>query len=256
MKHILEYVAVQLRRAMSFRVLFIILGIALIQTLSVVGFMNENAHVFYLLVISIDSMAFFSVMMLPAASFSDTFAQEWESHEAFLYMIRSGVVPYCVSKLIAAALVGFFCVFLGFGLTMLIFRGMGYAWFIPGIGGGGTAYEPMMEQGKIVAGYLLTLTDLSFSGALVAVLGMVVSMFVPNAFAAIASPLILVFTMNILFNLLRLPAQINPMTLMDIMSGELTSISAIVEKAALCFAAMGILGTLGVREIRRRLADD
>lgn len=255
----INVVKIQLERILTVKLILISLVITLIQFFSVY---NEIVHpqpsvcVWYLCSNSVShGTLFFVTYFIPALVFSYTIAIEIASKADRFWVIRSGVRQYTLSKMLASAAGGFLCIFLGF-LILVGICALKYPLFLKHHGT--DAYGYMMEEGKVAAGFLMYLIDLSFSGAVTAAVGTAAGIFIPSPFASVAAPIVIFLSISRLADGLRLPVWFNAANWMkpnDITS-DLTGASAgkaLLLKITVCCIVILIASALGIWKMERRV---
>lgn len=210
----LRAISSQMRTALRPPVFICSAVFTLFQVLWLISLLNsENgqagaplgAGVAYLLPYSMQSgLVFVSFLVLPTLPFSFSLVKDLDSHAALYWSVRSGAVPYTVSKAVAAAVCGGMVTGLGLLGWIVILRIL-TPWYV--VSYTNDAYMLLFEQGKPLLGVLFYLLHYILTGALVAVCGMFVALLLDMRLAAFAGPWILHLFLSRLVSRLNLPIE-------------------------------------------------
>ncbi len=237
------------------RLLMMNLLFAMITGLSAAGFYDDpNASVWYAVMMSASSgITWFSMYMLPPLVFSWTLADEWESKAVYFWISRTGVCRYAMSKYLGAAAGGFLCVFGGYVIMIMVSR-LFCPLFVHQVST--NPYDFMMAEGKVLSGFLLFITDVSLSGSITAVFGMLVSSYVTSPFTAIAAPLITYLAISRIVSGVKLPRIFDPLFWMHYYTDSVEPSDALVKKAEICIPVIIVMIIIGIGRMRRRIQND
>ena len=135
---------------------------------------------------AIDANGSYMVLLclLPIFPYALVYVREWNERATPFWMIRTGVRPYMVAKLIVTAVSAFLAVFLGillYACTQRLFLPWG------SVGQGGIHYD----GDSVAICLLLTASYKGVSAMLVAVCALWVSLYISNVYAALIGPSIL-----------------------------------------------------------------
>ena len=190
-----------------------------------------------------------AVCILPALSYSVTLPLEWESRATPYWIARTGTAPYVVSKMIAGATAGALTLAIGMGLFIGIFSGIGYPFYTVPVTGAPS--EALLAEGRIAAGFGSYVLNYGLSGALAACCGTLVATFIPDAFVAASSPLLLYFTLTRLTSGRNLQGIQNPLYWMQGMVPAPTAGQALLEKLAMVTVLCAGMTVAAVWQMKR-----
>lgn len=142
--------------------------------------------------------------LLPIFPYALAYVREWNERATPFWMIRTGVRPYMVAKLIATAASAFLAVFLGILLYACIQR-----LFLPW-GDAAQNVGIQYDGDSVAACLLLTASHKGVSAMLVAVCALWVSLYVSNVYAALIGPNVLYWVALRLDGLFALPSTLRP----------------------------------------------
>ena len=193
--------------------------------------------------------------MFPTAVFSDSLAREWKDNTARFWIIRSGLRSYIIAKMLAAAMGGFVCIFLAFSLVSFFAHFLA-PWFTGRLES--CPYSQLMEQGRLLEGFLLALADMGISGAISAVFGMAASSFILNPFTAMAAPLVLILTFSRIAEAAHLPERMNPAQWLCLPNvfPEPTPLVMILLRIGVLIVIMTVLTVITLHQMERRLRNE
>ncbi len=243
-------IKLQVKRAIMGKMLPVAVSITILHALSAYGFMRES-DVWYTVYNSMSTgITFFTIYLLPTMVFSASAAEEIENHSMRFWAIRSGIIPYTVSKIIAASIAGFLAVFIGIFIYIGILR-----FFLPFyiMENSTSPYEMMIESGAHIRGLLLFTIDIALSGAVTACFGMVCSFFIISRYTAVAAPMMLFLTLSRVTDALRLPEYLNAAFWMHTIEQAASAGEAVVRKTSISLAVILLLGIIGTIRLYRRL---
>ena len=244
---------IQLRRALAPKLLFIVLLIVIVE---IMGNSIDIRNGAFGMVVNGTGMGYLTALILPAVVFSDSLASEWENQAVKYWVIRSGIRKYALSKMTAAGAAGFACLFLAFGIMILI-GGLFGPWYTAGLGGS-VPYAKLLEQGQIFQGYLMILLDKGLSGAVTAVLGMAASTYITNSFCAVSAPLVIVLTASRLAEFFHIPYAWEPVSFFLSLHPQEPVPAPVVTlliKAGISLMLLLILTVIAVHQMERRIED-
>ena len=247
--------SVQIKRALSPRLLLLSFAAAALQLLSAAPFIKTNqvSSVWYVLFNSqMTGINFFTIYILPVMVYAVTLVKESETRASDYYIIRTGVGRYTLSKILASATGGYLLVFLELLICMTALKAAGFPWYT--FRSDGTPYSAAMEQGKVIYGFFMFLLDMGWGGAVVSVFGLTVSVFIENSLAAAAAPLAVTLFLSRVVDQLKLPFDFNPMMWMRYVdySDRFTALDGVLYKSAVSLIVMTILSVIGIRGMKRR----
>ena len=246
-------IKLQVKRSIMGKMLPVAVSIAILHALSAYGFMRES-DVWYTVYNSMSTgITFFTIYLLPTMVFSASVAEEIDNHAVRFWTIRSGIVEYTVSKIIAASIAGFLAVFLGIALyigLLDLFLPI-YKWQ-----SSTSPYEVMIEAGAAGKGLLLFTIDVALSGAVTACFGMVCSFFILSRYTAVGAPMMLYLTLSRFTDSLNLPEYLNAAFWMHQVDVAPSAEAAVMKKLMVSFSVIIILGSLGVFRMYRRFQND
>ena len=244
-------VGIQLKRAISLRLLFLAVLTAVFQVICAYPWLVQRSDIYSLFMLSTTS--YLSVYVIPPLVYAYSFTVEWKNRSCGQWIIRSGVNTYTASKICASAISGFLCVFLGEGLSVLIMmlytkpyaRDFYY-----------DSYSMLMCQGHVFEGYLFYITDYAFSGAIAAAFGMVASAVVVTPYTAAMAPIIFFMLFSRIAEGLKLPAQLNPVMWMASTRYYPEAWMNLLYKGILTITVIIVMTLISVWTVRRRMEDD
>ena len=229
-----------LRQALSWRLVVCGVGVTLVMTGAISGLIVDSSEpsVWYMLNKSILGSGAFStaICILPALTYSVTLPMEWKASATPYWIVRTGISPYAISKMIVSAVAGLLTLAVGMLLFVGIFS-IRYPIYISSCTD--TAYDALLAEGKIAAGLAGYILNYSLSGALAAACGTFVATFIPDPFVAASSPLLVYFTLTRLTSGKNLPGILNPLFWMEGIVATSSTGQAILEK----FIVIAILCT-------------
>lgn len=244
-----------LKQAISWRLLVCGVSVALVLAVAISGMIGNTESfmcVWYLLDKSICGSGTMTVVIciLPAISYSITLATEWETHATSYWIVRMGITPYVISKMIISAIAGLLTLVIG----MLLFIGIFSIWY-PIYVSPHTyfAYETLLEEGRIGAGLVGYILHYALSGALVSACGTFVATIIPNPFVAVSSPLIIHFTLTRLTATMHLPQLLNPLFWLEGITSTPSAGRALLEKLVVVVVLCTGLCLMAVWQMKRRV---
>lgn len=235
-----------------------LLGIAFVVgvTYIFVGFrfIREYASVWSVMTITVwGSTAFFTLELMPTFAFSPKIADDYYSHAVSYWIIRTGITRYTVSKIIACAAAGFITHFLG---TVILFLFLFLKLPLYGENQESVIYAlDWMNKGQVIWGFLGFMTDKAIGAALVAALGMVVSIFFIHPYVAVASPLVVMLTMSRIVYIFHLPEYLNPPFWTHVLSTANSALEAILTKIILLIVMIIVFCIIGTTGMKRRVSN-
>ena len=249
---------IQIRQLFTLRFFIVVFLFTLLHILSVIKmYFDSFQDAWYVVSHSLQTgITFFTIYILSTFVFSHTIVSEWENKYIQLNMIRSGILPYTLSKFLAAAIGGFFCVFFGMSLFCLI----SYLIF-PQVTmiTSDDAYNAMILEGKVLQGFLLFIIDMSFSGTVTAVFGMTASVFVMTPYTAVSAPVAFFLIGSRIAESLKLPDEFNPMYWMHaVVSSFDSSLAAkgVLQKGAACITAVMVMTILACHQMLKKVKNE
>lgn len=239
-----------IRQMLSIRLWLCIIVTAVIQALSVVGFMQEDTSVWYLMQFSVLSgSTFFTLYLLPAFSYSSTLAEEWSNRSSIFWTIRGGIREYTASKIITTAISGFITVWAG----LVLFAGIASIWApVYNHSISTSPYEAVIAGKHPWLGLIGFITDNACSGAIVAAMGMMISTWIMNSYIAFVSPLAIFLCISRIVDQLSLPGILNPMYWIGANGTAETAEGAILEKLCIMVVLVGIMSLVSMDRMERR----
>ena len=216
-------------------------------------FIGESSSIWHIFSLATwGSTSFFTLILIPGFVFSTQITTEWNAHAFSYWIIRSGVIHYTVSKIIACAIAGFLAHFFGMCILAL--------YLIPKLPLYSNVYVDIIYavdgmNKKNVIWYLIGfITDKSIGAALVSSLGMVISVFFLYPYVAIASPLIVTLTMARLSYIFYLPKFLNPPYWWNISPTAGSAMGAFLDKTIILVIVLTFLCIVGVIGMKRRVS--
>ena len=241
---------IQFKRLFSVRLLLISMIFAVTHLLSIAGEIQDFGNTWYYLERSLDSgVTFFTMYFLPAMAFSYTLSDEWSSHASDYWVSRIGINRYTYSKFITSALGGFFTVFIGIILIVIVLSII-FPTFAGDSGSGPYGY--LVSNGHILTGAFFYALDYSLSGAVSAVIGVFCSTFIMSPIVSVTAPLCIQMTLSLVSNIFELPKQFNALFWMHVYIDSFSLMDAVWEKYLPCILVMVVLSYIGVKETHKR----
>ncbi len=251
----LNLLRVQIKQFLTWRLAATAVLFAAAEAFGVAGsIMAGEPSVWYVASISIGSgMGYLTLLLLPTLPFSMSLANEWNSHASIYWISRTGTAKYAIAKLFSSALSGFLVTALGMGIFLSSLR-----LFMPGYIDNGNvvnAYEMLFSQGSPILVWLCYVLHFGLSGALVAMFGMFVTLFIPNPFVAVSAPI----SVFLLLTRILSSTGIDPMSIWWPSSWVLTIHNAptagrlFAEKFAIVFLLCVLMCIGGAIKLKRRL---
>lgn len=244
-----------LRQALSWRLVVCGGGVTLIMVGAISGLLDgssSNCSVWYLLDHSIFGSGAFAtaICILPALTYSVTLPMEWKTSAAPYWIVRTGISPYVISKMIVSAIAGLLTLVMG----MLLFVGIFSIWYPIYISPHtNIAYDALLAEGKIGAGLAGYILNYGLSGALAAACGTFVATFISDPFVAASSPLLVYFTLTRLTSGKNLPGMLNPLYWMEGIVGTSSAGQALLEKFLVVAVLCTGMSLVAIRQMKRRV---
>lgn len=234
----------------KFIVSFLITGVAYIATST--GFINEQPSVWYIVSKVVwGNTAFFAIYIMPAFAYSSHIESDWNSHVTSYWIIRVGVIRYTVSKIVVCAIAGFLTHFLG-TLLLLAYLAPWMPLFVEDYSS--TIYvTDWMHRGHITLGIVAYLADKAIGAAIIAALGMVISVYFMHPYVALSSPIVLIAIMSRVCDLFKLPALFNPSSWLHPFDTAQSAFMAISGKLIICILLLMIFCVVAIIGMRRRI---
>lgn len=132
--------------------------------------------------------------ILPLVPFAISFATEWKEHSYLFYISRVGVERYILSKLLVSAVSGFLVLLVGLSLSVPILKLLAPEYPMA-MAGHGVFVESLHLEGHVFAAFAAFIADYALIGWLTSVCAVWFSTYVPNAFATLAAPFMINFTL-------------------------------------------------------------
>ena len=182
------------RGLFSYKFVLCFVGVAIVLFPTIIGFLRDNETGSWFLLETalrgsgIETTIYFIFPVLP---FALSYAMEKEAHADRFLCIRSGVLPYAISKLLVAAITGFLTLFCGMFLFVAVY--LPSRSLLTEIHAGGV-YMEWAAEGHEWGGFILALIHYSLSGMITAVCAIWASSLVANKYVAAATPTILYAT--------------------------------------------------------------
>lgn len=198
------------RALLSWRFFVSMLGVTLLMVVALGNVMpNETNSVWYLMESAIQGSGMTSTILclLPVFAFGISYAAEYEQKAERYWLVRTGTTEYVISKVIVSAIGGFWTVFGGLGIFILVFS-MKYPLFT--ILHSSFLYEMIASEGRILEGYLMYMIHHGLSGAIMAACAVWFSTIVPNRFCAAVAPMLLYFSLLRVTGRMKLPGYVDP----------------------------------------------
>ncbi len=244
-----------LRQLFSWKLAAAILVTGLTYIFAGFSFMYEQADVWYIVGLAVwGSTAYYTIYLLPVFAFSSQIAADWQTHATPYWIIRTGVVRYTVSKMIASAISGFLTHFLGV-LILILYFAPSMPLFLQDHTT--TIYSlDWMRKGYVIRGFIGFMIDKSIAAALVAALGMMVSVYFIHPYVAIASPIAVLLTLSRLTYKFRfgLFGILNPSYWTNTIDTADSAAEALLAKMILLIVMMTLFTIIGVAGMKRRVA--
>lgn len=217
------------------------------------GFVHENSDLWQIVNTTVwGSTAFFTIELLPCFAFSKKIASDWNSRVTQYWIIRTGVERYTISKILVCAISGFITHFLG-TICFVLYYLPNMKAYVDSYGTNIYAVD-WMNKGYIVLGYFGFITDKSIGAAIVASLGMIVSIFFTHSYVAVASPLIVMLTISRLVYILNLPEYLNPSYWTHSLDSAGSAWVALLDKIVLIAVMLILFCVIGVAGMKRRVS--
>ena len=245
-----------LKQSVNRKLCFCVLFTTLIMCGAIVGLMDSTtASVWYLLDKAIVGSGVVSLMIcvIPIIPYAISLAEEYETGMMKYYTIRTGRTSYLTNKIIVSFVSGFMTMFLSQVLFVLIF-----VQFFPLFNTSRTyyAYDQLMQNGEVIKGFVMYMTHMSLSGALMAVIAVFVSTIIPNKFAAVSLPVVIYFTLSRIFHVGgNLPKFLMPAYLIESVVGMENPVMELTLKfitVIVLSASVIVFGNIG---LKRRIAN-
>ena len=207
------------------------------------------------LLISINGPSTFLIIIciLPIFPFALTFAIEWEEHATSFWIIRTGIKPYVLSKVIVSTLSGFMVTGLGIMFFVCIAR-LNLPLYTQITSG--DPYVPLLENGRPLIYLLAYTTHYALSGALAAASALWFSTIFPNRYMTVAAPTMLYFVFNRITAFMDIPGYLKATYWIEGMypagSPEFSLLVKIATVTLICF----LMGCGAIKNIERRVLRD
>lgn len=230
------------------------LGVTFLLFVAVGGMLQNESYgsVWYFMGLALQGSGMASTILtiLPIFAYGLSYAKEVEENALSFFVIRSGVTKYSLTKVIVAAMTGFFTLFVGIGLFLLLLW-IKYPFFVNP--SSYEAYDMLVNQGEALKGALFYLTHQGFVGAFVAVGAVCFSSFVPNAFTTAAAPMIIYFSLLRITSNMQLPMVIDPLYWIAAVYGGIDATQSLLIKAFVTLLFCLIFGQITIWRIKRRV---
>lgn len=202
-----------------------------------------------------------SQLLFLAATFaySAAFCVDWQTRFAFLLIIRSDMTAYMLSKCIAAAVAGGLAVMTG-ALLFIIGLCATLSEILPSAEAIAMQYSFQAFGDLLAAGaagrfFLAYLGVIFLQAAFFSSLGLAVSGYLPNKYAAYITPFLLCFMLNQVANVAKLPVWLDPVKLAAARVTD-TPAAVILYRTAASFLTFTVIcDAVFIRRAKRRLAD-
>lgn len=231
-----------------------VLGITALLLIAIGGLLTDESYlsVWYFMGLALQGSGMASTILtiLPTFAYGLSYAKEVEENAITLFVIRTGVTKYSLTKILVSAITGFLIVFLGLTLFLLVLR-LRYPFFISPSSEG--PYDLLVNQGEILKGVLFYLTHQGLVGAFVAVSGVCFSSFVPNVFTTAAAPMIIYFSLLRITTNISLPMMIDPLYWIAAVYEGMSAVQSLLTKVLVITLLCLPLGAMTMWRIKRRL---
>ncbi len=222
-------------------------------------------------VFDMHSMATFSTFsllnyVLCAIPYANSFSNDYKTNYFRPIIMRSGKRSYAVSKVLATAISGAFCLIVGELVYMLICSFFGGAVSVNEISelntGSTEAFSNIANANVLLSGnyigyFVLLAIHRGLIGSFLSLIALGVSLKIQNVFVIISSPLLVYyFIENLLMNFLKLPQTFN---IANIFDGRISVVdSRYMFLYSLLFALVTciLIGIFVVRGIERKVTDE
>lgn len=246
---------VQLKQCLTWKVFVAAVLFAAMQAFGIAGMiLGGEITVWYIAIISLSSgMGYLTLLLLPTLPFSMSLSQEWLSRASVYWITRMGIWRYALAKLLMSAVSGFLVTAFG----MMIFCG-GASLFMPGYlftGNVSNSYEMFFFQGAPVLGWVCLVIHYGLSGALVAMFGMFLTLFVFNPFVAVSAPISFFLLLTRLLNGIGIDTQSIwwPASWVMSIHNAPTPGQTLTEKAVLVCCLCALMCLVGMFQLKRRM---
>ncbi|AEE96628.1 hypothetical protein [Mahella australiensis] len=248
--------ATDVRRALlSWRFLLSSSGVSCIMLGAVSGLLRKSdfSSIWYFMYLSMGGSGTASIILsiIPVFTFAISFAIEWEEKAVYFWIVRAGIIRYTISKIVVSAISGFLTVVVGMILFIVILM----PWFpLFAISSTDYSYEILMGQGYVLLGMLLYIAHFGFTGALMAVCAMWISVYIPNRFVAAASPVVLQFTLTRFTSGRELPGYLNPILWFDGIYDVGSPFATLLIKLTTVLVLCSLMGIAATVQMKRRVS--
>ena len=202
-----------------------------------------------------------SEMLFLAATFaySASFCTDWQTKFHYSLIIRSKTAAYALSKCIVVMVMGGLSVAVG-ALVFIATLCIQHPDMLPSameidVEFSGQAFGDLLVMGKAGLFFLSYLYVIFLQAAFFSMLGLLVSAYLPNKYAAYISPFILAFALNQLANALSLPIWLDPVKLATVKILNTPAAMIIRIVTATYISLIGICVILFTRKVKRRIGN-
>lgn len=248
------------RAVFSKNFLYPCLIITILVISSAYGFIDRDVSILSLLKRGIRGSGTEIVItnVLALFPFSMSYASEQKENSSFFYIIRSGPEIYLISKLIISAISAFLVVLVGISLSVpfLMFFAPNLPFVNFQINGPQEFFEFLMADGHLIIGLLAFLIHYSLSGSVMAICAVWFSTYIPNAFATLAAPMAIYFSLLRIRILGNLPGVLNPVYWVNAPYDTGNIFSTIMLKLAITLIIGFVLGILALFHLKRRIVNE
>lgn len=192
-------------------------------------------------------------------TYSASFCIDWQTKFHYPLIVRSKTIAYALAKCLAAMIMGGLSVAVG----AFLFIGcicMTQPDILPQameieVEFSAQAFGDLLMMGKAGLFFSAYLYIIFLQAAFFSVLGLLVSAYLPNKYAAYISPFILGFVLNQIANVLRLPIWLDPVKLATASILNTPAATIICMATATYLSLIGICTILFTRKVKRRMSN-
>lgn len=240
------------RALLSLNFILSIIFIIFVMLISCAGFITNTSDAISLLghALTGSGSVLFILCIAPILPYGMSFASDMEDRAVPFWVIRTGKADYAISKFISSGVAGFLSVgisIIGFMLVMSIFFPL-----FAGISAG-DSYASLLEYNRPVMYIFAIAAHYSLSAVLFAGGAIAVSAFIPNKLTVMAVPIVIYFVLMRLTDLAPIPVILKASFLVQGIYPEVDPLTAFLYKLLPVLGISGILLTLTVRQIKKRM---
>lgn len=185
---------------------------------------------------------------LPLMTYTISFATEWEQKAVLPWVIRTGVYPYAISKVVTSVISAFLTMIMG---CILFITVMSFKFPFYDSGYAGDTYHSLLENNHIFTYFAMYITDFALVSFLFAGIAFFVSTLIPNKFVVLTAPVVIYFVAHRLTS--SLPNNLRAVNLVEGSYNVGSPLSSLLLKLSIVIGITIILSLLSVMLIKRRV---